>query len=238
MTLPAICAATAMLYLYAIINRPVAPLPSLFGLNGQPVQCSVCGDVAAIYSHYCGVQPQPEPRHLWCHEAVVEQLLEYVSVLPVRFGTLLPDEAALTALLHERHDRFKVALARVARHIEVSVRVLWSAPVVASTPRSRPPENGRAYIARRIAEEQAREARRREAHARASAIHDALSRLAVAHVHRVLPHERMLLSAAYLIPRDSLESFRAAVDTLSAANPDLPMLCTGPWPAYHFVDGA
>jgi hypothetical protein len=89
-----------------------------------------------------------------------------------------------------------------------------------------------------MAEAQAREARRREAQQRADALHATLDRLAVAHVRQESPRERMLFSAAYLIPREALDPFRRAVDALGAANPDLRLLCTGPWPAYHFVDGA
>ncbi len=226
-----------MLYLYAIINRPVTPLPPLRGLAEQAVQCGEWRDIAAVYSQYHGAAPRTEVAHLWCHEAVVEALLDRHSVLPVRFGALLADEAELTALLRERHDSFVAGLARVAGRVEVSVRVLWPAPPVVSAPRPAADENGRAYLARRMAEEQAREARLREAHKRADALHAALDHLAVAHVRQVLPHERVLLSAAYLIPREALDPFRATVAALGKANQDIRLLCTGPWPAYHFVDG-
>lgn len=226
-----------MLYLYAIINRPTAPLPPITGLGGQPVQCSAWGEVAAIYSHHEGPAPRPEAAHLWRHEEVVERLLDGRGVLPVRFGALLPDEAALLALLGERHDRFVAGLARVAGRVEVSVRALWSAEAPLPVSRPAEAENGRAYLARRMAEAQAREARLREARQRAGALHAALNELAAAHTHQVLPHERILLSAAYLIPRESLDPFRATVGALGAANPDLRLLCTGPWPAYHFVEG-
>lgn len=227
-----------MLYLYAIINRPTAPLPAIGGLGERPVQAIAWGDIAAIYSPYDGPAPRAEVAHLWRHEAVVEHLLDTHSVLPVRFGALLPDEAALTALLRERHDHFVAGLSRVAGRVEVSVRALWAAE--APLPASRPAEaeSGRAYMARRMAEAQAREARRREAQQRADALHATLDRLAVAHVRQESPRERMLFSAAYLIPREALDPFRRAVDALGAANPDLRLLCTGPWPAYHFVDGA
>ncbi|MGQ9926495.1 MAG: GvpL/GvpF family gas vesicle protein [Chloroflexaceae bacterium] len=227
-----------MLYLYAIINRPTAPLPPIGGPGERPLQSIAWGDIAAICSHHDGPAPRADVAHLWQHEAVVEGLLANHSVLPVRFGTLLPDEAALTALLRERHDRFVAGLSRVAGRVEVSVRALWSAgaPLAASRPAEA--ENGRAYLARRMAEERAREAWRREARQRADALHATLDRLAVAHVRQGALRERMLFSAAYLISRETLEPFRLAVDALGAVHPDLRLLCTGPWPAYHFVDGA
>ncbi|MCS6882487.1 MAG: GvpL/GvpF family gas vesicle protein [Oscillochloridaceae bacterium] len=226
-----------MLYLYAIINRPTAPLPPIIGLGEQPVRYGAWGDVAAIYSHYEGPAPRAEAAHLWRHEEVVERLLDSCGVLPVRFGALLPDEAALMALLRERHDRFVAGLARVAGRVEVSVRALWTAEAPPPAPRPAEAENGRDYLARRMVEEQAREAWLRESRRRADALHVALNRLAVAHV-RQAAHERILLSAAYLIPREALDVFRATVGDLGVINPDLRLLCTGPWPAYHFVEGA
>jgi hypothetical protein len=226
-----------MLYLYAIINRPTAPLPPITGLGGQPVRCNAWGEVAAIYSHCEGPAPRPEAAQLWRHEEVVERLLDGRGVLPVCFGTLLTDQAALMALLRERHDRFVAGLARVAGRVEVSVRALWSAAAPLPAPRPAEAENGRAYLARRMAEERAREAWLREARQRADTLHVALNELAVAHVRPATPHERMLLSATYLIPREALDTFRATVRVLGAANPDLRLLCTGPWPAYHFVEG-
>ncbi len=226
-----------MLYLYAIINRPTGSLPPISGLGEQPVRCGAWGDIAAIYSHYEGAPPRPEATHLWRHEAVVERLLDGRGVLPVRFGALLPDEAALMALLRERHDRFVAGLARVAGRVEVSVRALWPHEAPQPVSRRAEAENGRAYLARRMAEEQAREAWLSEARQRAEVLHAALNRLAVAHVLQAPPRERTLLSAAYLIPRETLDTFRATVGALGAANPDLRLLCTGPWPAYHFVEG-
>lgn len=226
-----------MLYLYAIINRPTAPLPPITGLDGQPVRCGVWGEVAAIYSHCEGPPPRPEAAQLWRHEEVVERLLDGRGALPVRFGTLLPGEAALMALLRERHDRFVAGLARVAGRVEVSVRALWLHEAPQPVSRRAEAENGRAYLARRMAEERAREAWLSEVRQRANALHAVLNRLAVAHVRPAPPHERMLLSAAYLIPREALDTFRATVRALGAANPDLRLLCTGPWPAYHFVEG-
>jgi hypothetical protein len=44
-----------------------------------------------------------------------------------------------------------------------------------------------------------------------------------------------LLRGAYLVPRDDVRDFAAAVAELQEACPDLRLLCTGPWPPYSFA---
>jgi hypothetical protein len=45
----------------------------------------------------------------------------------------------------------------------------------------------------------------------------------------------MLLNAAYLVDRDRVPQFRAAVESLAADRPDGAVVLTGPWPGYSFA---
>ena len=47
--------------------------------------------------------------------------------------------------------------------------------------------------------------------------------------------DRLLLSAAYLVPRDGVDDFRGHVVELERAHPDLALVCSGPWPPYSFA---
>jgi len=47
--------------------------------------------------------------------------------------------------------------------------------------------------------------------------------------------DRHGISAAFLVPRDRIGSFRDVVGEVAYANPGLALLCTGPWPPYSFV---
>jgi hypothetical protein len=44
-----------------------------------------------------------------------------------------------------------------------------------------------------------------------------------------------LLRGAYLVERDAVDAFAAAVGELQDTHPDLRLLCTGPWPPYSFT---
>ena len=45
----------------------------------------------------------------------------------------------------------------------------------------------------------------------------------------------MLLTAAYLLPEGSVETFRRALRKLEWSHPELDLICTGPWPPYSFA---
>ena len=53
--------------------------------------------------------------------------------------------------------------------------------------------------------------------------------------HRLLATPQLLLSGAYLVSRERTDEFRRCVESLGRDHPDLRILCTGPWPPYHFT---
>jgi len=66
-------------------------------------------------------------------------------------------------------------------------------------------------------------------------VHEPLTQLARDGVLRPLLTQDLLLSAAYLVERGRVDAFRAHIAALSAAHAGVRILCTGPWPPYHFV---
>ena len=68
----------------------------------------------------------------------------------------------------------------------------------------------------------------------AAPVHAALAALARAHARR--PARGELLRAAYLVEREAVGRFSDAVGRLQGENPDLRLLCTGPWPPWSFAE--
>ena len=215
------------------------------GLNGQPLESCALETIAAVYSRHVTNAPIPAtPENAWRHERVVEWLMRERSVLPARFGTTFHDEAKLRAALGPHERELSAGLRRLAGCVELGVRVLWEpAPSVASptAPASvsesvkPPPESGRAYMMARLAEERRRRDELERAERIINELHGPLAQLAVDSTRRVLTTPQTLLVAAYLVPRDRTEPFRRRVEELGAAHPALRVVCTGPWPPYHFV---
>lgn len=249
-----------MIYLYAITDRPDIPLPALTGLEQAARPKSYpYRDIAAVISHTTTAAPSPVETNLWQHEGVLEALMTDHTILPVRFGTVLTDEAALKDVLETHYADFAAGLKQVCGRVELSLRVLWENEVSRGVggrkdkcedqPRPSPPfpqlwrvrgeggaeASGRDYLLSRLEVERQRQSLRRGAETLAADLHASLAHLSVESTCQVLLTPCLLLKGAYLVEREQLIAFRQGVVGLSVTYPALRFLCTGPWPPYNFV---
>ena len=231
------------MYLYAITDRPDLSVPAEPGLEGTSLFSLTYQDIAAVVSPLTAARVPPMEDNLWRHEAIVEALMADRAVLPVRFGTVLSNKAAVQDVLVAYYAGFVASLDRVRGRVELGLRVLWDDNLQIADSSQRPSAishqpsatSGRAYLMARLEEERQSRAQRQRAEALAEELHAPLARLAAESTQQVLVTPRLLLTAAYLVERDRVTAFRLEVDAFSAAYPALRFLCTGPWPPYSFV---
>ena len=229
-----------MIYVYALTD-PGDPPTAVRGLDGATLHVLAVDEAAAVYSELGGEAPGPSAENLWQHEAVAEALLPGRAVLPVRFGTTLEGAAHLNRLLQRNVHVVVAGLDRVRGLVEVGVRVV-SSDGVGSSEEFKPTgpgsgdtvHTGREYLMHRLAGEQRRRARREQARRRADAVHQPLAALAQAADLRTLRQGDVLVGA-YLVAPTDVDVLVARARELDDANPDLQVICTGPWPAHSFV---
>ncbi len=213
----------------------------LTGLEGASLIGLAYQDIGAVVSPLTTGEAPLTEDNLWQHEAVVEALMASRTVLPMRFGTVLANEAAVQSALAARYADFVTSLKRVHGRVELGLWVLWDDRRPQTADRRgvfrgrRSAVSGRAYLLARLEEDRQARARRLWAEALVAPLHTPLARLATESTRQVLAAPRSLLKAAYLIDRDRVAAFRREVEALSAANPTLRFFCTGPWPAYSFM---
>lgn len=212
-----------MIYVYAITD-PVEAEGGPQGLKDAPLELIEQGAIAGVYSTHDELDAKPDPDLLWAHERVIDHLIERAAVLPLRFGTVLPDPDALRGVMVDDGARFRLLLSRVRGCVELAVRV-GMAPASAT-----PPPGGTDYMRERLA------ARQRESDA-ADRVFAPLRPLARATAHRPVQAGNTTVSESYLVPHGAIEPFAAQVRALQAQNPSLSISCTGPWGPYSFVDG-
>jgi hypothetical protein len=227
-----------MIYAYAITDPAcTAPAPpDVRGFDDAPLLTRTLGPVAAVYSSHALREITPTPENLWRHESVVESIMRQCdAVLPARFGTRFADEDALDEVLARHAEPLAAGVQRVRGCVELGLRVLWQPPEQKPSTATDPTTTGRAYMLARLADERHRRATREQAERIATDLYAALAPRARDSTRRVMPTADVLMSAAYLVPRDAAEAFAACARDLSAAHPHLRLLCTGPWPPYHFA---
>jgi hypothetical protein len=100
-------------YVYGITDRThPGPCPGAVGVGRPPraLRTVTTGGLAAVVSDAPG-DLRPEPGALLAHHKVLERMGTAGTVVPVRFGAVAPDDAAVRALLERRathlHERLR-----------------------------------------------------------------------------------------------------------------------------------
>jgi Gas vesicle synthesis protein GvpL/GvpF len=216
-----------MLYLYALAESP-AMLPPTHGIGGAAIEAESVDGVDAVVSVLAVTAVDVSEAAVLDHAHVVEALHgENQAVLPARFGLGYDDPESLRRGIQERLPQFRAALEAVRGCVELGLRV--EDPDGAG--RGGASVSGREYMLGRL------ETRRRLEQL-ADELHAPLARLARKTTRSVGATPRLLLSGAYLVPRSSVDAFRAVLETLEQAHPRLTFACTGPWPPYSFAADA
>jgi hypothetical protein len=159
---------------------------------------------------------------------VIETLMAERAVLPMRFGTRFADAGGVRAALVARAELLLDALERVRGRVELAVRAIQpAAETEAETEAAAAAaaSTGREYVRARL--------RTRRSGA---SLHEPLAALAVdaRRWPELAPGE--VLRASYLVEQPAVPEFRSTVERLQREHPEAALLCTGPWPAYSFME--
>jgi Gas vesicle synthesis protein GvpL/GvpF len=231
-------------YVYGVVadGGPV-DLPA--GVDGAAASLHGGDGLAAIVSAVPDGPVQATRRNLEAHAAVLAAALEQRDpVLPMRFGVLLPDEAAVGAeLLGAARVQLEELLARFAGTVEFELKALYAdqeallEEVVRSDPRiaglrgrggyHEQLELGELVAARLEQTRQADEAR----------LLERLRPFALAYRARGELPERVAAKLSFLVERGRQEELEAQAEQLATeCHPRLQLRLDGPLPPHNFVD--
>jgi Gas vesicle synthesis protein GvpL/GvpF len=212
-----------VIHVYGFVSEP-PPKLGIEGLGGAVVETHALGPIATVLSRHANEQAATEESVLR-HAQVVDAAMHTAGgVLPARFGTVYPDDAALGRAVAPRAHELCDRLARVRGCVELGVRALG--------PESEDESAGSGGEYMRVRLREACDRRRL-----AGEVHGALSELSRESTHR-FPHSgRAVLAAAYLVPAESRGLFVRRVEELGRAR-GVTIVCTGPWPPYSFAEAA
>ncbi len=126
-----------MRYVYGIIatGKPVTFDPAGVDDQGGEVSTVCRGGLGAVVSptdraDYRRMARQEALRYLVAHQRVVERVMEQFTVVPVKFGTVLPDETRVRRLLEEWHTLLRSTLEGLADRAQMEVVVTWDLAAV------------------------------------------------------------------------------------------------------------
>lgn len=237
------------LYVYGVMRTGEGPAPSRSGVGETDVELLERGALAALVSEIPGESVPGRAKNLTAHTEVLRAAMDSGTVLPMRFGVLMPDADTVTHdLLEARGQWLAGMLDALDGRVEMTVSAMYREDVllreVVSQDRSiaalrervqSKPEAATYFERIRLGEliAGAVEARRE---ADGAAILEALRPFADAYLPGDPLHEHMVVNCAFLVDRDRLVEFDDAVERVSAERADrMQFKLTGPLPPFSFV---
>lgn len=189
-------------------------------------------------------------ENVMAHSEVLQAAFEHGPVLPLRFGTVLPNRDAVVAqLLAPRTEALRARLEALEGKAEMQVKATYSEEpllrsILSQDPRlatlvqrvQQLPAAATHFERIRIGERIAAAVEARRGHD-ADALLTALRPLSLAVSVSDPHHERAMLNAAFLVERSSLQRFDEAVQSASeqhGSNVEFKLI--GPMPPYSFAD--
>jgi hypothetical protein len=202
-------------YIYGIIIGGGDTALGIKGVGGvSPVSTITHQDLSCVASNYSGkefssMSKEELAQCLLAHQVVVEQVMKKHTVLPVKFGTVLPTSDEVCALLSQGHSQFSLTLVWMQDKVEVGVVATW--------------DRGQASMSQR----------------RDSYLERIISFLQPVSIEvqpNALVSDEMVMSVAFLVERANLEAFDSRVSKLNDLfYNQLKFHIIGPLPPYSFA---
>jgi Gas vesicle synthesis protein GvpL/GvpF len=223
----------SVLYLYALVGAPPSGDAGR-GLRREPLRV-LPGRGFHVVVGRMDALPVATTAALRRHDATLRRIAATVdAVLPIRFGSAVPDEDAAVRLLAPRALELAGRLAQVRGHEQMTLRVFGPrrpsrarAAVPAKAGRTRLGPGARYLVARRHLHEGA-------AAPELDPIRPLLDGLVSDE--RVQRHATppLLASVYHLVPRGRRKEYRARVARAAGQLAPLRLTVSGPWPPYAF----
>ncbi|WP_338895044.1 GvpL/GvpF family gas vesicle protein [Streptomyces sp. TG1A-60] len=235
-------------YVYGITASSHPGLPE--GVSGvgdppRPVRVLKEGELAAIVSE-APEGLRPKRKDLLAHQNVLSEAGTGGPLLPMRFGSVAPDDAAVTGVLAERAEHYLERLGALDGKVEYNVkashdeqavlhRVMGENPELRALAEANRQSGGGTYEDRlRLGEMVVAAVQAREAED-ATELQRVLEPAAAA-VSVGPDSTGWLANVSFLVDQQSAEVFLAAVEQARKSHPHIELSVNGPLPPYSFVE--
>ena len=229
------------LLLYCIVSASAAMPGDRRGVQGGELRRISHGELAAV------VSPVPEPERVTAptsadlldYEHAIRSQHAVSDVVPMRFGSVLSNEAQVREHLQAQRTPYLRALVRTAGCVEMGVRALLTPPPPPAAPEATPPaHSGAEYLKARQ--------RRYSSQGHSRQHREAVEQLLLSKVSALCREHRAefstprageptLCSLYFLVPREQVAAFRTALSPLPSIE-GATLSLSGPWPPYNFVE--
>jgi hypothetical protein len=236
-------------YVYGIVGA-TAEAPTGSGIGGAELRLIAGEAAAALVSDLPGEDLRFGREEAMTHARVLEDVLSHGTVLPMRFGVVVADEEEVRDRILAGHaPELAEQLERLEGKVELAVRAVYEEePLMREVVRRNPEIAHR----REALRGQPEDATYYERIGLGELVADAVERIRDSDVHTILEvlsplalaveigqpdHERVVLSASFLVDREQLNQFDEALEEVAAGQAGrIRFKLTGPLPPHSFVE--
>ncbi|MYW66904.1 gas vesicle protein [Streptomyces sp. SID8379] len=234
-------------YIYGIASVEHPSLPDGMGGVGEPsreIRLVKQGPLAAIISD-APDDLRPKRRDLLAHQNVLSEA-GGGAVLPMRFGSLAPDDQAVAAVLAERSEHYQERLRALEGKVEYNVKAQHDEEAVLHLVMTEDSDLRTLAEANRQAGGGSYEDRLRLGEMVVAAVQAREAEDAVELQHLLAPAAEAvstgpdstgwLANVSFLVDRKAAEHFVSALEDVRRSHPHLVLTANGPLPPYSFVE--
>jgi len=235
-------------YVYGITASSHPSLPKAVGGVGdppRPVRVLKQGALAALVSD-APEGLRPKRKELLAHSNVLAEAGAGGCVLPMRFGSIAPDDDTVTSVLAERAEHYGERLTALDGKVEYNIKATHAEEAVLHRVLSENPEIRAITEANRQAGGGTYEERLRLGEMVVAAVKAQEAEDATDVQHTLEPaadavsvgpdSDGWLANVSFLVGGEEVETFLTAVEQLRKGHPHVDLRVNGPLPPYSFVD--
>lgn len=240
-------------YIYGIIEATEEKLFNLSGVDTyEEVYVISYQDIAAIVSYsqpvdYTTIHGEQLARRLLNHQQVIEKIMEFYNILPVKFGTHAANTQEVKEILLRGYTKFKDIFKKIHNKIEMDVVATWSDlnSIVKEIGEGEEIKELKEEIILRhegiSVDDQLTAGRRikqildKKAERYSFEIEEALNKYSLDFRRHDLMDDRMIINDAFMIEKIRKDEFERTIDELNNRFGErINFRCVGPLPLYSF----
>lgn len=243
---------TTSRYIYGIIRQlpDASPLPDL----GEGIHVVTYNWLGCVLKHmeeedYLKLGKREIAKNLVSHQTIIEKIMETHTIIPMKFGTFLKEDPEVIEMLDRSENLFVELLDAMDGKIELDVVAYWddlNAIIKEIGETNKEIQDFKREIAKNTSEDMfqaslqlgtmVKTALDEKRQSLQDEIIDRLKSLPLEHQKHDLMEDKMVLNCAFLISKESEDSFDTVLHELDERHEGaINFRCVGPLPPYSFA---
>ncbi len=243
--------------IYAILSSNedtetlTAHLSDMKGISGAELSVVRYGTIAAIISDIRRTELIADQSNAIAYAGVIEALVKSYALLPVRFGSVMESNDAISKMIERNDPDIRSNLQKVDGKQEFGLRIFCVSSVLraeliekSELEVKNPPLSekeitysaSREWVNKKLKEHRFEELLLVYVDSVITQITSLLSRLNAVSDFKKMVSATHIVDAVFLLEKDKQNDLVDAVKALQSQHPGLTFILTGPWPPYSFVD--